>query len=103
MTVDTGQYRMTILNLPVAVGLDGTELVPCVQSGVTVYTTINDILATGSLVTTVAQLPSAVTAGAGARYIVTNADDRDFGFLPSGGGGLTVPVYSDGTVWRMGG
>jgi hypothetical protein len=51
---------------------------------------------------TVANLPSAVTAGAGARSFVTDATSSTFHAQPVGGGAQIVPVYSDGTLWRIG-
>ena len=55
--------------------------------------------------TTVTSLPAAATAGAGARTFVTNsslAASGNFGATVSGGGSNTVPVYSDGSSWRIG-
>jgi hypothetical protein len=51
---------------------------------------------------TVATLPSAVTAGAGARAFVTDASAPAFGAAVAGGGAVKVPVYSDGAGWRVG-
>lgn len=51
---------------------------------------------------TVATLPSAVTAGVGARSFVTNALAPAFGATVVGGGAVAVPVYSDGTNWKVG-
>jgi hypothetical protein len=51
---------------------------------------------------TVATLPSAVTAGAGARSFVTDATGPTFGATVAGGGAVNVPVYSDGTNWKVG-
>jgi hypothetical protein len=51
---------------------------------------------------TVATLPSAATAGAGARSFVTNALTPVFGSNVVGGGTVNVPVYSDGTNWKVG-
>jgi hypothetical protein len=50
----------------------------------------------------VASLPSAVTSGAGARAFVTDATSHTFHAAPVGGGAQIVPVYSDGTIWRIG-
>lgn len=55
-----------------------------------------------SLVTTVASLPAAGTAGAGATAFVTNANATTFASVVAGGGANGVPVYSDGTNWRIG-
>jgi hypothetical protein len=55
---------------------------------------------------TVAGLPTAATAGTGARAMVTDATQTfasaNFGTTPTGGGANRVPVTSDGTVWRIG-
>mgnify|MGYP001617979545 CR=1 FL=1 len=50
----------------------------------------------------VANLPSAVTIGAGARALVTDANATTFASVVAGGGANVVPVYSDGTDWRIG-
>jgi hypothetical protein len=51
---------------------------------------------------TVATLPNAVTSGAGARAFVTDATAPTFGSTVAGGGAVNVPVYSDGTNWKVG-
>jgi hypothetical protein len=51
---------------------------------------------------TVATLPSAVTSGAGARSFVTDALAPTFGATVVTGGAVAVPVYSDGTNWKVG-
>jgi hypothetical protein len=55
---------------------------------------------TGS--TTVSSLPSASTAGAGARSFVTDANSTTFLSTVAGGGANKVPVVSDGTNWLIG-
>jgi hypothetical protein len=52
--------------------------------------------------TTVASLPAAATAGAGARMFVTDAASPTFGSAVTGGGAVTVPVYSTGSAWNVG-
>jgi len=52
--------------------------------------------------TTVASLPAAATAGAGARMFVTDASAPVFGSAVVGGGAVTVPVYSTGSAWNVG-
>ena len=49
-----------------------------------------------------ADLPSAADAGVGARSFVTNATGPTFGATVVGGGAVKVPVYSDGTNWKVG-
>jgi hypothetical protein len=51
---------------------------------------------------TVETLPSAATVGVGARSFVTNALTPTFGSTVVGGGAIAVPVYSDGTNWKVG-
>lgn len=52
--------------------------------------------------TTVAGLPAAATAGAGARAFVTDANATTFLSTVAGGGANKVPVVSDGTNWLIG-
>ena len=51
---------------------------------------------------TVATLPSAVTSGKGARSFVTDALGPTFGATVATGGAVATPVYSDGTIWKVG-
>jgi hypothetical protein len=51
---------------------------------------------------TVATLPSATAMGAGARAFVTDANATTFASIVAAGGANGVPVYSDGTNWRIG-
>jgi hypothetical protein len=48
----------------------------------------------------VAQLPSPPTAGL--RAMVSDATVTTFASIVSGTGSNTVPVYADGTNWRIG-
>lgn len=61
---------------------------------------VNGPIKTGS--TTVASLPAAGTVGAGTRSFVTDANATTFASVVAGGGSNNVPVYSDGTNWRIG-
>lgn len=51
---------------------------------------------------TVATLPAAATAGEGARCFVGDANATTFASIVAGGGANKVPVYCDGTNWRIG-
>jgi hypothetical protein len=51
---------------------------------------------------TVLGLPFASVAGTGARAFVTDALTPTFGAVATPGGAVAVPVYSDGTNWRVG-
>jgi hypothetical protein len=50
----------------------------------------------------VANLPSASTSGVGASAFVTDALAPAFGATVVTGGAIAVPVYSDGTNWKVG-
>lgn len=50
---------------------------------------------------TFAQLPNAV-GNTGARAFVTDGSTATFGATVAGGGSNFVPVYSNGTVWKVG-
>jgi hypothetical protein len=50
----------------------------------------------------VANLPSAVDSGVGTRSFVTDALGPTFGATVVGSGAVKVPVYSDGTNWKVG-
>jgi len=51
---------------------------------------------------TVATLPTAANAGIGAKSFVTDSSVSTFGSTVVGGGTTAVPVYSDGTNWKVG-
>ncbi len=51
---------------------------------------------------TVATLPSAVTSGVSARAFVSDALAPVFASTVVAGGATKVPVYSDGTNWKVG-
>lgn len=51
---------------------------------------------------TVATLPAAATVGPGTRAFVSDANATTFASTVAGGGANTVPVYSDGTNWKIG-
>lgn len=51
---------------------------------------------------TVAALPTASSAGTGARAVVSDASSPTFGQPVTGGGSTLIPVYSDGSSWRVG-
>lgn len=72
------------------------------NSGTRVYgnLTVDTFAKTSS--TTVTSLTAAATAGAGARSFVTDANTAVFGTAVSGSGAIAVPVYSDGSAWRVG-
>jgi hypothetical protein len=50
----------------------------------------------------VTSLPAAATAGVGARAFVNDALAPVFGSTVANGGAVAVPVYSDGSAWKVG-
>jgi hypothetical protein len=50
----------------------------------------------------VAKLPDATITGVGSRAFVTDSSVSTFGSTVAGGGSTKVPVYSDGTNWKVG-
>jgi len=68
----------------------------------------NSVLATlvaeqpTNLVYTVGSLPSASGSGVGYRAFVTDSSVSTFGSTVASGGINKVPVYSDGTNWKVG-
>lgn len=76
------------------------EIYDTAASAVRVSITTNGSLK--SQVKTVATLPNAATEGAGARSFVSDANATTFASIVAGGGSNNVPVYSDGTNWRIG-
>ena len=62
---------------------------------ITYYPAVNPVF-------TVATLPSAGDAGVGAKSFVSDASAPSFGATVTGGGAVAVPVYSDGTNWKVG-
>lgn len=55
-----------------------------------------------TVATTVAGLPAAATVGAGARAFVTDATSTTFAATAVGGAANAVPVWTDGTTWKIG-
>jgi hypothetical protein len=70
-----------------------------------ISSSLNSLVAIVNLQNTVykvADLPSAVTATAGARTFVSDSSVTTFNTTVAGGGANTVPVFSNGTNWKVG-
>lgn len=85
------------LNLGTAGGVGGITTITIGATAGTSTTTVNGLLKQQTY--TVATLP---TGSAGARSFVTNALAPTFGAAVVGGGAVGVPVYHDGTSWKVG-
>lgn len=68
----------------------------------TAFTSLRASSYIATTATTVANLPSAATAGAGARAYVTDATSTTFNASLSGGGANSVPCHSTGAEWKVG-
>ena len=66
------------------------------------FNRLNSFLTGLNVVYTVGTLPSASASGAGARAFVSDANSTTFASTVAGGGSNVVPVYSNGTVWKIG-
>jgi len=67
-----------------------------------VLTILTNSYITNTTIYTVATLPTASTANAGTRTFVSDSTTTTFGATVTGGGSNTVPVYSNGTSWKVG-
>jgi len=66
------------------------------------FNRINGSLNSTNTAYTVSTLPSAAALGLGARAFVTDANSTTFAATVVGGGSNIVPVYSNGTNWKIG-
>jgi hypothetical protein len=67
-----------------------------------VLTILTSAYITNTSITTVASLPTASATNAGTRTFVSYSSVTTFGSTVAGGGTTTVPVYSNGTNWKVG-
>ena len=68
----------------------------------TVLSVLVNTYITSSNVYTVATLPDPVVAGAGTRTFVSDSSITTFNTTVAAGGTNTVPVFSNGTNWKVG-
>ena len=103
-TVNTAVLAQEVINSAQPnIGSVGTLSTLIVSGNVTgqSYVSATTALQTTPVITSA--LPAAATAGTGARAMVTDADAGSvFGAALTGAGSLTLPVFSDGTIWRVG-
>jgi hypothetical protein len=96
----SGQTKIVNLGTGGASGSTTNITVGTNVSGSTSTTLMNGV--TKFQVYTVATLPSASTSGIGATAFVSDALAPTFGSTVVTGGAVAVPVYSDGTNWKVG-
>lgn len=88
-----------ISELPAATTpLTGTELLAVVQGGATKQL----LVGASTPVYTAAALPSPAASFPYYRAFVSDANATTFASIVAGGGANKVPVYCDGTNWRIG-
>jgi len=68
----------------------------------TVLGILTDAYITNTSITTVSKLPAASSNNAGSRTFVSDATSMTFGSTVVGGGSNIVPIYSNGTSWKIG-
>ena len=84
---------------------NGVELVANTANAVSINANVTVGIVVKSTVALYSALPSATTTGAGSRAFITDGNlvaAGNFGALVTGSGANNVPVYSDGTDWRIG-
>jgi len=103
ITVKSGEFSVTFDNTG---NITGTSANVTLVAGEFSATFDNTGLLTAPVVKTTAvlysALPLANAVGAGARAFVTDGNTNVFASTVVGGAGNAVPVYSDGTDWRVG-
>lgn len=103
ITVKSGEFSVTFDNTG---NITGTSANVTLVAGEFSATFDNTGLLTAPVVKTTAvlysALPLANAVGAGARAFVTDGNTNVFASTVIGGAGNAVPVYSDGTDWRVG-
>jgi len=107
----------TINQLPVVTTVSGGDQLPLYvsnqgdarRSSVTTLISYVEVNLTNAVAQTVktspvtfSQLPTAATAGAGTRAFITDSSSVVFAATVAGGGANKVPIYSDGTNWKVG-
>ena len=100
-----GTTSVPLLHLRGAVSQVGNYLEAYQNDGTTLVYSVDVNGISKSTVLTVATLPVAATAGAGSRSFVSDANatmTAGIGAIVVGGGANKVPVYCDGTNWRIG-
>ena len=68
----------------------------------TVLSVLVNTYITGSTIYTVANLPAPAVVGAGIRTFVSDSSVTTFNATVTAGGTNTVPVFSNGTNWKVG-
>ena len=84
---------------------NGVELVANTANAVSINGNVTVGIVVKSTAALYSALPSATTTGAGSRAFITDGNlvaAGNFGALVTGSGANNVPVYSDGTNWRIG-
>lgn len=99
LTVDTSTLKVDSTNNRVGIGTTSPSTTLDVAGNALVTGDVDVTGTIGQTTTTVASLP---TGAAGDRSFVTDANSTTFASVVAGGGSNGVPVYHDGTNWRIG-
>lgn len=92
-----------ITQLPTVAAVNGTEAFEAVQAGVSVQVSTQQIANYAQSQPPVAfsALPSAAGIS-GVRRFISDCNTTTFHAAAAGGGSNPVPVFSDGSIWRVG-
>lgn len=102
-TVNTAVLAQEVINSAQPnIGSVGTLSTLLVSGNITGQSYISATTAIQTTPVVVASLPAAATAGSGARAFVSDANDTAFNAIVAGSGANNLPVFSDGTDWRIG-
>ena len=99
-SLDAASYISLEVDGGAAIHITDQQYVGIGTSVPTVSLDVNGLVRTRPVL--VLALPLANAAGAGARAFVTDADSLVFNAVAVGGSTNAVPVFSDGTDWRIG-
>lgn len=97
------QDVIQIPQLPTVAALNGTEQMEAVQAGTSVQITTQQIANYSQAQPAVpfSSLPAAA-GNTGLRRFINNCSTTTFHAVADGAGSSNVPVFSDGSVWRVG-
>ena len=102
-TIGTATLAQEVINSAQPnIGSVGTLTSLTVSGNITGQSYISATTAIQTTPVVVGSLPAAATAGAGARAFVSDANDTAFNAIVAGAGANNLPVFSDGTNWRIG-
>ncbi len=102
MTVDGTTSLLGTLSVSAATALKSTLTVGGAVTMASTLTASGEVASLATLKTGIVTVASLGTATVGKRWMVSNSNASAFGTVVAGGGVITVPVWADGTNWKIG-